>query len=454
MTQTKILDLEAAITLDSNAFATDLSNAVADAQTLATEIDGLNKTPESYGSSLSNVVDDANDLKLNLETAKKEANTTDQKIEDIGTKGGTVLQNLMETFAGIAASLVETVIAGIFELGAQGIELAAAEGGPLADAYNKASKSLSLTQDIAMLEIGNALLPVATAFKQMVDGILSFALNIDDADRLLAYLDQLETYEADNLKQVAENIKGIFTAFSEVKRADPVTVEDLQKGVTSQTQYWEDYASVMQSLSDKGVDSSLLADIATGTVESLAQLQALDAAAPDALQSLIDSMKELDAAESTAAEAINTAQVDVALSTDNVNATIADMVSRLNKSEMAKLNMGKTMDSVVESIGTRIPALRSQVQTIQALVAELVAVPTVPFGFSNTTFGSAFTGWNMVKPETQTESGRGGFNSLIDYSALESVLLSALRQWLAPVGTSEVVGIVSNGIAQSMRGRR
>jgi hypothetical protein len=249
----KLFELEASIKLDSTDFATDLSNAVTDAQTLATEIDDLNTAPETTGkSSLTNVLGDATRIKAQVDDTKKAATDVDSQIEKIGTQGSSTLNTIGETFAGIAGALVETVVAGIFDIGAEAIEMAAAEDSPLADAYNSAAEQLSLTQDIAKLEIGNALLPLATSFKQMIDSLLSFVFHIDDADRLNAYIAQLETFEADNLKRVAENIRGVFAAFEEVKRSEPTTIADMQKGVESQTKYWEDYAAVMDSLSKKG----------------------------------------------------------------------------------------------------------------------------------------------------------------------------------------------------------
>lgn len=485
---TKLFELEADIVLNSDAFATDLSNAVDDAKTLATEIDDLNKAPEGVTStSLSNIVGDAAAIKTDIGDAKKSADDTDKKIDELGQKGSTVLQGLMETFAGVAASLVETVIAGIFELGAEGIEMAAAEDSPLAKAYKAATETLSITQEIGKMEIGRALLPLATSVQQFLDSILSFVLNIDDADKLLAYVDRLESYEAENLKAVAENVRNVFAAFAEVQTAEPISIESMMAGVESQTEYWQRYSDVLDSLSAKGVSADFLAEYADGSVESLAQLQALDEAAPETLQNFMDAMAELEDAEATAAETINAAQVEVGLASDSTIQTVVDMISELDQSELAKLNMGSTMDAVVDSIGARIPSLRNQVATIQALVREATAVPETPFGMSTLTTGSGFSGWNMVQtPKTNSSNAHGlpyvpydGYIAELHHgeevltrqhaqerrserqqaAALEPGMIrremvSALSEWLAPVSTNQVIGIVNNGLANETRGIR
>lgn len=487
----KLFELEATIKLDSTDFATDLSNAVTDAQTLATEIDDLNTAPETTGkSSLSNVLGDATRIKAQVDDTKKTATDVDSQIEKIGTQGSSTLNTLGETFAGIAGALVETVVAGIFDIGAEAIEMAAADDSPLANAYNSAAEQLSLTQDIAKLSIGNALLPVATALKQFTDGLLSFVFRIDDADKLTAYLDQLETYEADNLKKVSENIRGVFAAFEEVKRSEPTTVADMQKGVESQTKYWEDYAAVMDSLSKKGVSADFLAEYADGSAQSLSYLQALDAASEQERSDFIASMEELSAAESAAATSINDAQVEVALAEDNVNATIADMVSRLDQQETAKLNMGNTMDAVVESISDRIPALRSSVETIKSLVNEIwstrymaytddallsdfmsgsspyYAVPGEVMQPQPKASGLGYVPYDGYQAELhrgeqiltrqQAEEYRSGESKTpgISQETLTAAFSAALGQWATPVSMDEMSGIISLRIGQSTRGRR
>lgn len=485
----KLFELEADIVLNSDAFATDLSNAVDDAKTLATEIDDLNTAPVGVSTtSLSNIVGDAAAIKTDIGDAKKSADDTDKKIDELGQKGGTVLQGLMETFAGVAASLVETVIAGIFELGAEGIEMAAAEDSPLAKAYNAATETLSITQEIGKMEIGRALLPLATSVQQFLDSVLSFALNIDDADKLLAYVDRLQSYEAENLKAVAENVRNVFAAFAEVQTAEPISIESMMAGVESQTEYWQQYSDVLNSLSAKGVSADFLAEYADGSVESLAQLQALDEAAPETLQNFMDAMAELEDAEATAAETINAAQVEVGLASDSTIQTVVDMLSELDQSELAKLNMGSTMDAVVESIGARIPSLRNYVATIQALVREATAVPAPEAGsLRNPMYGSAFSFYSGI-PQAEADSVNAHGLSYVPYdgyiaelhageriltrqqadewragstiavppdpAALEAAFESALSRWLAPVGTNQVIGIVNNGLANETRGIR
>lgn len=464
-----------------------MSNAVSNAQTLATEIDELNTAPETTGkSSLSNVLSDATRIKTQVDDTKKTATDVDEQIEKIGTQGSSTLSNIGETFADIAGDLVKNVVEGIFDIGAESIEMAAAENSPLAEAYNRAAENLSLTQDLTKLEIGNALLPLATSFKQMIDSLLSFVFHVDDADRLKAYIEQLETFEADNLKRVAENIRGVFAAFEEVKRSEPTTIADMQKGVESQTKYWEDYAAVMDSLTEKGVSADFLAEYADGSVQSLSYLQALDAANEQERENFLASMEELSAAESAAAETINDSQVAVEFATDNVVENFATMLSRLDESETAKLNMGKTMDAIVSSIVERIPALSDSTDEVLAMVEELTSIPAPAPGSLRSPYGSGFNFYSGVNSNSdnpkasglgyvpydgyqaelhrgeqiltrqQAEEYRSGESKTtgINTGELKQVIAAALNEWLSPVGEDQIIGVVNRGIGQSIRGRR
>lgn len=489
---TKLFELEADLTLNSNQFVTDLSSAVDDAQSLAAEIESLNTQPDATsGTQLTNVLTDAGSVYDTISSAKTAADGTEEKINQIRDGGTSALSGLMDTFAGVAGMLVESVVAGIIEVGAESIEMAASADSPLADAYNKASESLTLTQDLAKMEIGNALLPIATSIQQLTDSVVSFVFRISDAEKLTSYLDQLETYEAENLQRVSENLQSVFGAFEQINKAEAADFTAMSAGVVSQTRFWADYAETLENLKARGVESSFLTDIADGSYESLQQLMALDALSDEDMQTFLASYEQLEAARTAAAESINATNVDVALATDNVNQTIADMVTNLDQSDMAELGMGGTMDAIIDAIGAKIPSLQSQVEAVKALVAEMAAATAVAepeFGFTTNMFGSAFSGWNMAdnpaNPEAsgldyvpydgykaelhrgetvltrqQAEERRNGTGgNTINPADLTAAVYDALARWGQPVGANAFGAIlspqISNDIAAKTRGVR
>ncbi len=480
---TKLMELEADIILNADSFVTDLSNAVDDAKTLATEIDDLNTAPVGVSATrLNNVVGDATKIKLDIDSARQAADDTGDKLYELGYKGGQAIRGLLEIFAGVAGSVVETVVAGIFELGAEGIEKASATDSPLAQAYNRAVENLDITRELTKLEVGEALLPLATKFQTYLDKILSSILGFDKADKVLYFLDQVETYRADNLKTVAENVEGLFSAFESVQvKEDLPTIESMSEGVESQTQYWEDYVATLESLKSKGVDTQFLADLATGSVESFAQLQALDAADLDALEEFMTSMSDLQAAESAAAESINNVQVDAYLGSESLKETFVDLVDGINQEEAAKLSAQATTDGIIYTLAAAYPQVASWVDAIRAEFAELGMLNYTPSEglFSPMDKGTPKVGTNSINAHglsyvpydgyiaelhageriltrQQADEWRAGSTISVppDPAVLEAAFESALSRWLAPVGTNQVIGIVNNGLANETRGIR
>ncbi len=480
----KLFDLFVDLVLNAGTFEEDLTDIKTEAQSIAEEIDSLNQAPEGVTQTkLSNVIGDAASVKDNITDAKKAADDVDVQIGNIETTGSTVLGGLMDTFAGVAGMLIESVVAGIFEVGAESIEMAAAADSPLAAAYNKASESLTLTQDLAKMEIGNALLPVATSIKQLTDNILSFVFNISDADKLTAYLDQLETYEADNLERVSANLQSVFKSFEQINRAQATDFASLSAGVVSQTRFWTDYADTLDKLKARGVDSQFLADIADGSYESLEQLMSLEDLSDEDLQTFMASYEQLNAARAAAAESINDVQVDVELATDNVENTIAEMVTHLDQSEIASINMSATADSIVSVLADSYPVIAGQVDAINAKISELGSAKPAytspelqqaymtgasPYAFvpaevyAPKASGMPYVPYDGYKAElhrgegvlTRQENeerlnGKGGTGS-ISPAMLEDALFGALSRWGQPVGSNAFGAIIAPQVSRSI----
>lgn len=457
--------MSADIVLTANSVIDDMTKTVDDAKAIADEIDELSKPPETTGSTkLANVLTDAQTVSNSISEAKASANDVDVSIQKISNEGSSVLSGLMDTFAGVAGMLVESVVAGIFEVGAESIEMAAAEDSALAQAYNATTERLTITQDLAKMQIGNALLPVATAIKELTDNVLSFVFNIDDADKLTAYLDQLETYEADNLKEVSANLKGVFGAFEQVDKIRPDDFSALSAGVVSQTRFWTDYDSTLNSLLDRGISADFLSEIADGSKESLAQMMSLANLDDADLQTFLASYEQLTAARAAAAETINSAQVEVDLAADNVETTVAEMVMRLDQAELAKLSMGATTDSIVSVLSEAYPIISAQVDNINDKISQLGSTQMAytsesleqlymqgvsPYAFLPPEHAGALgVSESKAQPSVATSVG-------IDAATLKQAFFEALMQWGQPVGASAFGAIIAPQInADIARGTR
>lgn len=479
----KLFELEASIKLDSTAFSTDLNNAVSDAQTLASEIDDLNTAPETTGkTSLTNVLGDSAKLSNQIGEAKKKAVDTEDQINTLKEKGSDTLTGLLNVFTFVAATVVEHAVDAIFDVGAESIEMAAAEDSPLAKAYKNATENLSLTQDMAKLQIGNALLPAVTSFKNAVDDFVSSLFGFGQADKILYFFDQIEKYRADNLATVTENIKSVFGAFDQYTAPEnAVSLSDMTQAVQSQTAYWQEYAEIMASLKSKGVDSKYLAEYADGSIDSLSYLKAMDQASPEGLAAFIESVAGLSDAQSVAATAINDAQVDAYIGSEAMLETYQTLIDGLDQEEAARLAASATVGSVIDVLSQAYPSFSNWIDMFKSKMAELGT--ELPSSVNENLFnwrpdktgqisgrpsasGIGYVPYDGYRAELhrgetvltrqQAEEYRSGDKHTpgIDTGELKQVIAAALNEWLSPVGEDQIVGVVNRGIGQSMRGRR
>ena len=482
----KLFELEADIVLNAGNFQKDMGDAVEDAKKLSSEIDNIN-TPQTTGSrtSLSNARDDASNISSTMTSASKTAKDVDKDLGKAKLKGQQVLSALNDMLVTVVANLIEQLITGLIEGIGEAIEVAAQQNTRVAMEYNVASGINDIVTEMAQIKKGETWLPIATDAVRGQTNWMQYWNDISGADTLLYYLDKLEQVKLENLENVAKNIRSVFKAFQEVEYVDPYSVEEMQQGLISQAEYWEEYGRVVESLKVKGVSDEFLARYATGTVQSFAQLSALDQASLEDVTNTMLAFERTAGAEMGVAESISASQMALSDEADLVGATIYTMVQGLDQSELAQLNMGETLDAVIETIQDRFPEYAQSIAMWAAEGAKLVASPAVSvpestsgvemynnslqYGGSFLPFASGleyvpYDGYlaelhrgETVLTRQQAEERRNGtYGGTFDADTLENALFGALSRWGQPMGETGFAAVmtpkISHDIARGIRG--
>ena len=364
------LEIMATLGLDTNDFDSKLAGAVEDVQGLSDKTEELTN-PKLGGQSqtaLQPMIDDAAGV--------------DAQLSDLQAKT-TETSAFMKGLLDATSEVVKQLIDGIIEFGKQSIEAAAATGSEMAETFNVAKEAYAVGLDAFKVETGEKLLPLAEQFYEFADALTG----VDYIGKMEYLAQQLERLSEINLEKAREEVKSTFGLFEEVGEVKTGNVGDYQKGLESQTEYWQEYAETLNSLKEKNIDPAFLAQIADGSVESMEKLKALDTADTEGLTNLMSAYTELQAAQEAAATSMNSAKLAI-----DENATaIADSIAMLHADHVEDWGMhsvgGALAKQNVADLQEQYPIIESIVNQINAKLAELGIGGENPLGLDNTVHG-------------------------------------------------------------------
>lgn len=299
-----------------------------------------------------------------------EADTVDEKLNDLEEKSETtnaIVNGLTEA----TGQIIEKGIEMIIDFGKESIEAAASTGSELANAFNAASEKWNLSLDAIKLKTGEALLPIATAFYDL----LSTLTGVTDADLLLQTLGQIQQYEFDNIEQLNASLDGVFGRFEEAQAVEAGNVGDMTAALKSQADYWADYADTLEALKGRNIDPQFLADIADGSKESLETLKALEAADATQLAKLAESYEAVQATKEAAAQSMHEVQIAVDEDLLEMTKSVEKMVASMNQEDAAEANAKLTGMGIANGLASSAPAITAWVNHINNEIARIGNAP-------------------------------------------------------------------------------
>lgn len=295
-----------------------------------------------------------------------EATDADTKLDDLETKSNET-SAVLQGFAEATGEVVEYLIEGLIDFGKQSIEAAAATGSELANSFNTAKSSFDTTMDALKVKAGNALLPIATGFYNIAESISG----VTDAEKLDLLLSRIQEYEFSNIEELRASLDGVFGLFETVESAETKNVSDLTAGLQSQTAYWTEYASTLESLRNKNIDPQFLSDIADGTAESLETLKALESADTTELANLMAAYEAVEETKAATAAGLNEIQLSVDEDLLAMTQSVEDLVAGMNQEEAAKSNAMLTGQGVVTGLAAMSPSITAWVNHINGELARI-----------------------------------------------------------------------------------
>lgn len=277
--------------------------------------------------------------------------------ETSGTTGA-----IINGFMSVTQDIVQQAIEGIIEFGKQSIEAAAGTGSELADSFNSAKSRFDENLEGLKIAVGEGLLPLATDLMEVFNVIF----DIGDDRRLFNALDRIEAYQFENLESMRGTLEGVFGLFDKVEEVEPPDVEDLMGGLESQAAYWMEYANTLDALKQRGIDPAFLSEIADGTAESLATLQALEGADEAQIASILSGYAAVQETREGVAQGLSDMQLSIDEDFTAMKEDVEELVAGMNQADAAKVNAALTGQGVVDGLASMYPSISGWVDTINA----------------------------------------------------------------------------------------
>lgn len=314
------------------------------------------------------------DIEKTFDSLDDTTTTFDTQLKDLRTRSDET-SAIMEGVSQSIGDIVGDAIEGIIEFGKQSIEAAASTGSELADAFNESRDSFNQNLDIFKEKAGSALLPIMT----WLYDVGSAMTGIDDTDRLNYLNRQLDALQDMKLEGVRQQLEGVFGLFEQVDAVETGDVSGFAAGLQSQADYWTDYAETLENLKNRDIDAGFLAEIADGSVQSLATLKSLEGADATALEEITSAYEAVQAAKESAATGLNETQLQVDTDLKSMVDDVAELVAGMDKRTEAYQNALATGGGVVDGLAEQYPAIAAYVDSINAKLAEIGYVePKIP----------------------------------------------------------------------------
>ncbi|MDR0883376.1 MAG: phage tail tape measure protein [Oscillospiraceae bacterium] len=148
----------------------------------------------------------------------------------------------------------------------------------------------------------------------------------------------------------AESINGQFGMFEKVEEKSTVYASTLKANMKDQEDFYTSYADKMQKAADLGVNKSVLAQLADGSVESKARLDGIVAAGAKGVAGINAQFEELAAAREKAAQAIADGVSGFSDALTEQQKAAKKAITGMDESAAAEDAARRTMDAYVRAI--------------------------------------------------------------------------------------------------------
>lgn len=211
------------------------------------------------------------------------------------------------------------------------------------------------------------------AITASADGLVTFEGAVHDAvGSVKAELEALAD-EYDKAYAVAlASIEGQYNLWDKAE-VQVTSMSSLNEALESQTQYWENYANNLDTLSGKAGSieglSDMLKQMDDGSEESAAALAAMANASDEQLGKMVENHQKLQEAQAKSGEEIGKLEVDFDSRMEEISNIVEKTVEKMDMEENAKTAAVQTMQGYINGINSMIKPATTAVDAVSAMVA-------------------------------------------------------------------------------------
>lgn len=255
-------------------------------------------------------------------------------------------------------------------------------------AYNEAQVAVNnLNKEIAegeaiLSEYAYVVADYESTAEEVVSAAAAYAnatAGVNDAQQSaitgLTYLDDQLTaliesyYEAKSA--IRETIDAAVSGFEKIEIPEIETPETKIEGLESQLEFLESYRDVIAKAKEMGVDSSIIAQFANGTVEGYTALASIVSGTEEDVETINQKLAEVTAAKDALATDIAATVTDLESSASDIITLAEDMVTGTDVSDAMYSAGASDVQSLIDGINSKISSLRIAVNTVNAITSTM-----------------------------------------------------------------------------------
>lgn len=362
----KLFEMEATLSLDTSGFSDGVTNAINKGNEIQGVMNGISS--DQAESEIAKLDSEIDKLDKAIEDYDKEISSLENDISTMDKKSS-IIQGIYQGVAVAGKELLSKSLEYLFDFAVDSLEYVENSGTKVGNAYAQAKAEMTAAANVIKSKLGTEIAVVSTGLMN----VASQVLGITQEDKLRSMFSQLQSYKFQNLENVNTTLEAIFTKFEKVDLSSlggSESVSEMNEGLQSQIDYWNEYDRVIQALKDRGVSDEMLATYADGSKESLSRLLAFESSSGEELEQMQTLFAELETARKGVATEISNAQLEVDASVDNIVSSITQLAQDIEgvDSSAAAAKMAK---GIVSSLSAEYPSISNWTNRIISKLSQL-----------------------------------------------------------------------------------
>lgn len=177
------------------------------------------------------------------------------------------------------------------------------------------------------------------------------------------YMKDLSDAYEESYDAALASVGGQYDLWDKAAKVVAVSVEEMTKGIESQTKYWQDYNTNLEILTQKTEDIEGLADMiatfADGSEDSVNAIAGMAKANDKDLQAMVNNWQGLQKEQEMVSESIAELETDFTNSMNSIQSEAEQAIKEMNFSEEAAQAGINTIQGFIDGAEDMLPAVRS-----------------------------------------------------------------------------------------------